>query len=637
MKQLGSKSLSNSSDPPQLNSVQPLAAVQPLGRPVGPLFDLLSQPFHLLAVEPGATNERIEEAFRSLQIRSGRDASLSARDVVLAPGGRLYSELSYPIDSSPSQVETLYALISSETPVDEILLFATELRPLSRANLFAHLAAHRPPNSTVLCVLIEAHASIEIPTVYADLKRLRASAGWPAPSLVSVHEGLQQLRAGHMQAAIPGVANALDALSSCTTKILAGGEQYQIEALAGLIDAYRQISIPQQEHSTSQVETACHVLGGRPDDGLARDALAQLLRSWSTLCHPFMLFDNHRGTIDPIVTTCANYLRDLLAELLDQHHYNTALSVAYLARDTFEAIPDIVEQLDGEIPLIEQSLMDAAVHSLRHCIDQIEHNLSSLVSVSQTGFGSASTGEAKQLWEVFVQATRLADTDEPWMMVRDLATQLKEQSEKAATALLAGLIVYGNQVSASSAVLRALSAKLPRVEAAFSTVVETSFPSRFAREVKSDGRRRLRITVAFFAMLLLGGLVTSAALYYKGDRLRSLMTSYSQAVPIQSQAELESMPTVGTGQHLELGGVRYCHYQEQRLQMIKPEVKSAEDARAFNLLVVDYNSRCSDFFFKDADLATVKAEIANNQQRLMAAAKAILSTWPGHNAPEVGK
>jgi hypothetical protein len=130
-------------------------------------------------------------------------------------------------------------------------------------------------------------------------------------------------------------------------------------------------------------------------------------------------------------------------------------------------------------------------------------------------------------------------------------------------------------------------------------------------------------------MAMVGALGTAAALYYGGDRLRSLVQQPA-ATSSRAMSDAETIPAVGTGQHLDLSGVRYCHYQEERLKIMKPDVKSPEDARAFNLLVVDYNSRCSDIFFKDADLAVVKAEIAANQERLAADAKTIISTWPGH-------
>ena len=95
----------------------------------------------------------------------------------------------------------------------------------------------------------------------------------------------------------------------------------------------------------------------------------------------------------------------------------------------------------------------------------------------------------------------------------------------------------------------------------------------------------------------------------------------------------EIAPAVGTGKHLALPGVRYCHYQAARLEIIKQAARSPEDVRAFNLLVVDYNSRCSDFFYQDKDLAQVNAEVAARRAQFEADAKRIMAGWPGH-APD---
>jgi hypothetical protein len=96
--------------------------------------------------------------------------------------------------------------------------------------------------------------------------------------------------------------------------------------------------------------------------------------------------------------------------------------------------------------------------------------------------------------------------------------------------------------------------------------------------------------------------------------------------------EAEAIPAVGAGQHYSLVDVRYCHFQEERLRTMKREAQGAEDIRAFNLLAVDYNSRCSDFFYQESDLATVTAEVAASRQRLAAEAERIMSTWPGHTS-----
>ena len=72
----------------------------------------------------------------------------------------------------------------------------------------------------------------------------------------------------------------------------------------------------------------------------------------------------------------------------------------------------------------------------------------------------------------------------------------------------------------------------------------------------------------------------------------------------------------------------------RRLKAIKDLAQGQEDARAFNLLVVDYNSRCSDFLYQPQDLVAVVADVSANKSRFETDAKRIMSDWPGHSAEQ---
>ena len=76
-----------------------------------------------------------------------------------------------------------------------------------------------------------------------------------------------------------------------------------------------------------------------------------------------------------------------------------------------------------------------------------------------------------------------------------------------------------------------------------------------------------------------------------------------------------------------MDAVRYCHFQKERLRLIKQWIKTPEQARHLNLLVVDYNSRCSDFFYRDDDLRQVQTELEANAPRLEFEAKQLIAGW----------
>ena len=99
-------------------------------------------------------------------------------------------------------------------------------------------------------------------------------------------------------------------------------------------------------------------------------------------------------------------------------------------------------------------------------------------------------------------------------------------------------------------------------------------------------------------------------------------------------ADGEIVPPVGRGQQFTLGNVRYCHFQEERLKIMKPDVRGTEAVRAFNLLVVDYNSRCSDFLYRDSDVVAVNAEIKAKRPLLEADARRIMAGWSGRGSSD---
>jgi hypothetical protein len=100
----------------------------------------------------------------------------------------------------------------------------------------------------------------------------------------------------------------------------------------------------------------------------------------------------------------------------------------------------------------------------------------------------------------------------------------------------------------------------------------------------------------------------------------------------KTEPEPELLPPVGKGQRFPREYIRYCHFQQERLRVVKQQIRGPEDIRAYNTLANDYNSRCSDFFYQDEDLRLVKEEVIAKRKLLEADAERILSTWPWHKS-----
>lgn len=148
---------------------------------------------------------------------------------------------------------------------------------------------------------------------------------------------------------------------------------------------------------------------------------------------------------------------------------------------------------------------------------------------------------------------------------------------------------------------------------------------RLAASTGSRGFRHLKKAAAAAAALL-AVLGLFGAYWTFGPKVASFVASASN--PPQPNAEPELLPPAGNGQRFTREYVRYCHFQEERLRVVKLRVRAPEDVRAYNALAADYNSRCANFFYQDEDLRLVKEEVIAKRKLLEADAERILSTWP---------
>ena len=320
------------------------------------------------------------------------------------------------------------------------------------------------------------------------------------------------------------------------------------------------------------------------------------------------------------------------------HHYTAANQIAELGRTELDLAGEPFEILRARVGLLSSA---GAVQRLRELVSELEGAPSLIGSLERYGFGPHTGQPVEGLWEAFSKATRLTgqtDFTEPWSLLRDLAMRLNQnQHHTAASALLRGMIQHGQSVGAPSGVLATLPYDLILIEGQKRPQPQESqaaIPVKGAARVEPEvvGRRR----VSLRRLRLAGAALAGAAAYFGFGQVPALR--WQQVPPTSlltsaSAPDEEAMPPVGTGQRYALPYVRYCQFQQERLKSIKELAKGPEDVRAYNLLVVDYNARCSDFLYQSQDLVTVAAEVAANKWRFEADAKRIVSSWPGHARP----
>lgn len=598
--------------------------------PPSPAFDLLNQPFRILGIDPAATSQRVLDAFEMARRNyAATDEVLSgARDDLLDPSRRLDCELAFPLDGPAAEIPALFAALTSDSSISELLATADRLAPLARANFTAHVAARRPASSALLFALVESHVFIDSTQIFEALKRFRTAAAIPAPALVSVNQGLEKLLSAHASAALAGfeqVDQAIEPVLGCTGRVLERGGAY-LSVLGRLLENYRELIRAPQADCVNEIEIAGRALQQRPGESALLEQLARALHDWVVLGRPLMLAELATGIGRPELELAPKAVRLLTAGLASRGQYDCALQLASIGTDAFLLMPAIVGELRQDIELIARLAQQAKFEPLLDLIDRLQGAPAAVIAALTAGpFGEASPEPAKALWGEFLTVLKATDATkpvEPWRFVRNFAMRLSGDhgSTAGAASLLIGLVLHGEAVGVNPEIVQALRQDLAALRPG----------GRKPAPATRAGRRSRSLAAALAGLALVVGVSAFALHEGAGGLPQGWLQALGSRPGEVALSFPETEPEVGTGQHLALPGVRYCHYQAARLEIIKQAARSPEDVRAFNLLVVDYNSRCSDFFYQDKDLAQVNAEVAARRTQFEADAGRIMAGWPGH-------
>jgi hypothetical protein len=600
--------------------------------------ELLAQPFLLLGVDPAATREQIQAGFELAK----RDNSASeeilaaAREILLNPVRRLPYELAYPIGSPISELEEWHRLASVDVRSDDLLKHAALLTPLSRANFFYYISAQRPADATLLRAMTDAYGRLEITNVYDQLKKARSLGGYPTPSLASVREALEAQIDTHYQRTISAygqIDEAAEAFFEFARKVLAIGELQQIDMLKRFLGAYQNATLEEQSSRLADIEAACCEIERNPEQASLLEALGTALDHWVVLCRPLLVYEASARALDANLQTPLQCLRSLVIDLALDARYERAIELATLGKEKLRLISTSTKLLvEAAVPAEQAYRMLRArkLASLTSLIDEYKQNPSLLIeALKQNGFGPSGIGAAKQLWETFVAAVCVTQTSvfvEPWNEIRALAKWLADRhgGVPAARGILECLSDHGPQIAAPPWAVESLRNELGQMSQITGSTTKTSVSPR-------KPAAKIFVYLAGVAIVVCAGMILFG---FERPRLfvtNTLAGSFSPKAATREGApgDEETAPTIGTRQRLTLANLRYCKFQEERLRLVQPKVQTAEDTRAFNLLVVDYNSRCSDILYRDSDNLIVQGEFNKNHQRLAEEAEQIMLTWHG--------
>jgi len=586
--------------------------------------------FYLLGIDPAATSTQIQHAYAIADAQATTPSQFltEARDSILDPARRLLCELTYPLDSTAEQAKAFYAEVSGKTPMSGLLLAADQFSPLSKANFLVHLTGRQAPDLDLLVALVEAHAALEATAIFEILRGFRSRSGFAMPSLVEIRQGLQELLALHSEAVMAAYDRIHDAASpllQCVHQVISNDDRYRVEALSGLLNAYRKsLGALNPGHD---INAACEAVKQRPEDEPAIKQFETALVGLISLLAPLMLFDAHRKFRNDEVDNIVAGVRVLLEDLITHGNHDTARKIVMVCRDAFKLMPAVVGPFEEAANALQNLAFETRIRPLQDLVQNFGRQPDLLVAaIQKRGFGKSSAGPARALWHAFSKAVTETNTSEqharPWMAIRGLAFQLDARPEfaAAATRMMADLLRSGESLPANPTVLDIIRDDIGKLKA-------KNGPAKVVRN------RTASYAKAALFVTLVPVLMFSAFLAYR--HLQSPSAPFSIAAPpATAMEEPEAIPPVSKGERFKRDFVRYCHFQEERLRVIKQHVRGPEDIQAFNMLANDYNSRCSNFYYLDEDLNIVTEEVKARKLILEAEATRILSTWPWHAASD---
>jgi hypothetical protein len=176
-------------------------------------------------------------------------------------------------------------------------------------------------------------------------------------------------------------------------------------------------------------------------------------------------------------------------------------------------------------------------------------------------------------------------------------------------------------------------------------------PAAFLRNLGAELRRtirpdpgagsRLRLgaiaahrNVKLAAALVAVALVSSLVLVKLPGRLGSLTlpsdfpgpSPQQSSAPADAPAAEERPPAGAGGVEFSRANIRYCTFQQIRLEALGPVTEGA-DLVVFNALVEDWNKRCTRYSYRPADKEAVDSEAAGRRALLEVEGRAFMNGW----------
>ncbi len=393
-----------------------------------------------------------------------------------------------------------------------------------------------------------------------------------------------------------------------------------------------------------------------------------LLFRWDEINQPVQLYDQSRGHEEPRSKALYRGLRELSIDLANNHNcFEASLQLSEALLRTFPELESAAETLRGDVfdleQLIEQEKSNRLLQPLFEACEAAKDTPNALIksALRANGFSERAQGVVGRIAAAFNQAnSNLADPSISYLIVRDLGLYWNNDKNDPETAflLIDGLVTHAcsslqNNVREKLTEDRAtlcenwklgeLQANLSNPAAAMRILDDLSSDAapekrREYAQLKKKIQQKKAVKYIKWGIFAAIGLVIFVINMEDDRRDRPYSTAQIQSSPSVTLSKTnapgipvpkrkttptypELKPPIASGMTLSEGQLRYCIFQQERLEYMRNLYLTNSEIGHFNKLVADWNARCSSYRFRPSIKEKIEAETAKISTKLQQEAR----------------
>lgn len=542
------------------------------------------------------------------------------------------------------------------------------LPELAKANILAHLCVNQIADLRQVQALTLSWDEINSSHLLGFINSNRIKSGFPAVDDRQLRAALAEIQQEHTNVTAASIwkDTSPGALMDQIVEVeLARNPSGPF--LHHLVRSYDSLSEPDLVRISSDINN--HVDQADADGAdLSQhiDAISHLLDAWDEVNQPVQVYDQHQGHEEGRSKRVYETLRALCLDLANSHgKYGEALRLSEALLRTFPELESVAEVLKSDVAQLE--VLDEQQQYQRHAEPLIEackaakRELPKLKrSIAESGFSGVGRGPLANIVTAFRNSTSLmTDKSIAFLAVRDFALFINNERDdpELAFRLIDGLLSFtdakpskevADKLDEDRAVLhrnwkmKQLDKNAGNLFAMSHTVGEmlkyaqgSDRTELHQLKAKIDGKKIAKVIKwgIYAAIAAVVGFFILAGEFNQPSSRASRLPSPTRTTPPASTSSTiektfdEEIPPVGSGRLLTRSQVRYCVYQDGRLELIRSLTTTNSQIDRFNQLIDDYNLRCSNYRYTVGVLSSIESEATSRSSILRVDARRIVSSW----------